>query len=125
MTRASAALASPAARASLRRRVRYGYACAWIGALALVLAPAQASTVVAVNGPWVRVAPDGASAEAYMEIQSSAPAALVGVRSDAAGKITLRAAGKRVAPTAQVPLPAGTLVALAPDGFRVGLERLA
>jgi copper(I)-binding protein len=123
MTATSIAGATPAALTSPRGRGRC--ACAWICALALVLAPAQASTVVAINGPWVRVAPDGASAEAYMEIQSSGPAALVAGRSTAAGKVTLRAPGKRISSIAEVPLPAGTMQPLAPDGYRVGLEKLA
>ena len=106
-------------------RRRGGFAGAWMLALLAVLPPAGATTVVAINGPWVRVAPNGASAEAYMEIQSAGEATLVEVRSTAAGKVTLRARGKRVAEVAEVPLPAGAMQPLAPDGYRVGLEKLA
>lgn len=124
MTRISVGRAPAAAGATAAGRRRCGFARAWMCALAVVLAPAQATTVVAINGPWVRVAPSGTSAEAFMEIQSAAPAALIDVRSDAAGKITLLSAGKRNVPIAEMPLPAGTLVALAPGGLRVRLERL-
>jgi periplasmic copper chaperone A len=106
-------------------RSRKGSGSAWMCALVLALSPLAAGAVVAINGPWVRVAPNGTAAEAYMEIASAAPATLVAVRSDAAAKVTLRAPGKRVVTIAEVPLPAGALVALAPGGPRVGLEQLA
>ena len=115
--------AMDAAASAGRRRRDWGRAMAC--ALVLALAPMDARAVVAINGPWVRVTAGAASAEAYMEIESSANAALVEVRSDAARKVALRPPGKRIATIAAVPLPAGTPVMLAPDGFRVGLLQLS
>jgi len=105
-------------------RRRHGWGRALACAVVVALAPMDARAVVAINLPWVRVSAGAASAEAYMEIASSANATLVEVRSDAARKVALRSPGKRIATIAAVPLPAGTPVMLAPDGFRVGLLQL-
>ena len=110
--------------AVLAGRPRRGWGPALACAAVFALAPLDARAVVTINGPWVRVAADAVSAEAYMEIESSTRATLVEVRSDAAGKVTLRSPGKRIAAIAEVPLPAGIPVMLAPNGMRVGLQQL-
>jgi copper(I)-binding protein len=98
--------------------------CALACGLALAVSPAGAASTFAVTEPWIRVAPNGRSAEGYMEVRSSDGATLVGVRSDVAAEIailpggTARGAGK-------IGLPAGTTVKLVPGGPRITLARLA
>ena len=98
----------------------------WALASALVLSgiPPAAHAVYAINLPWVRVAENATSAEAYMELQSSDAAALVAVRSDAAASITIRRPGKGIATVTKLPLPAGVPVMLAPGRYRIALTRL-
>ena len=47
-------------------------------------APAYGATLFIVTEPWVRVAPNGRSAEAYMQLKSTDGATVVGVRSEIA-----------------------------------------
>jgi periplasmic copper chaperone A len=98
----------------------------WAFASALVLAgiPPCAHAVLAINLPWVRVAGNAASAEVFMEIQSSEGATLVDARSDAATSVTIRRPGKGTGTIGKLPLPAGVPVMLAPDGYRLALTRL-
>jgi len=91
---------------------------------ALALAAQQASALFIVNQPWARPAQPGQATEAYMDLTSTDGAALVGVTSDAAATATIRAPGKTLGKNLRVPLPAKTLVALAPGGYRIALTGL-
>jgi periplasmic copper chaperone A len=91
--------------------------------LALLLAAAQASALFAVNQPWVRPASRDQATEAYMNLTSTEGATLVAVASAAAGSVAIRAPGKKDR-VGRLPLPAQTLVALAPDSYRLVLSRL-
>jgi len=92
--------------------------------LAFELLPANAVALFIVTEPWVRVAPDGRSAEAYMQLRSSEGAAVVGVRSDVTGNIALRPPGASGAAANEIRLPAGVTVLLAPGANRVALPSL-
>jgi copper(I)-binding protein len=63
-------------------------------AVALAVAPAAGVPVFGVTEPWVLVAPDGRSGEAYMQLRSSEGEAIVGVRSEDASEVTMLASGK-------------------------------
>jgi copper(I)-binding protein len=89
---------------------------------ALALAAQQANALFIVNLPWARPAQRGQATEAYMDLTSTDGATLVGVTSDAAGTATIRAPGKTSSKIIRVPLPARTLVALAPGGYRIALS---
>ena len=82
-----------------------------------------ASGLFVVNQPWVRPAPAGGSTEAYMNLSSGDGAALVAVKSAAAGKAALSGAG--AAPVQEISLPPGALIRLAPGKQRIALRRLA
>ena len=87
-----------------RRNVRL---CALASTLVLAGIAQTAHAVYAINLPWVRVAENATSAEAYMELQSSDGAALVAVRSDAAASITIRRPGKGIATVRSCRCPRG------------------
>jgi len=98
-----------------------GLACG----LWLALVPPAAAELFVVTEPWVRLAPDGRSAEGYMELRSSEGATLVAVRTDAASRVAMHPPGPARAPVAAIALPARTSVMLAPNGPRIALQRLA
>jgi len=74
--------------------------------------------------PWVKVAPDGRSAEVFVEITSGDPASLVGVSTPAASSATLLAPGKARKPAKEIALAGGTRTALAPGKHRIALDAL-
>jgi hypothetical protein len=92
-------------------------------ALALVVLPCGAAEVFVVNEPWVLPALRGHSTEAYVNLASSEGTTLVGVRSEVAERVDIREPGARSA-LAQLPLPAGRTVALAPGKPRIVLHNL-
>jgi copper(I)-binding protein len=87
-----------------------------------LLAAFDARAVLSVNEPWVRVAPDGRSADAFMNLRSSEPVTLVAVDSFAARAVTLRTGDNRVAKS--LALPANAPVELKPDESRIRLTGL-
>jgi copper(I)-binding protein len=91
--------------------------------LALALAAAQASALFVVNQPWVRPASRLQATEAYMNLTSTEGATLVAVTSAAADNVTIHAPGKS-GRVSRLRLPAQTLVALAPNSYRLVLGRL-
>jgi copper(I)-binding protein len=106
-----------APRPSYRRTI-----LAWV--FALGCAGAQAEGVFVVTEPWVRPAAAKQSTDAYMQLLSSAGATLIGARTELAASVALRSAtGKAVAPMA-LPLPAGVVVALQGQGYRLVLQSL-
>lgn len=105
-----------------RVRRRWLRSATWGVALALVAADAAATFIV--TEPWVRLAPDGRSAEAYMELRSSEGARLVAVRAEIAAGVALRAPGPERRAVAAIPLPPGDVVKLAPGAFRISLANL-
>ena len=103
-----------------RRGMRSLFACAAVfGVLS-----AEAVPVFVVTEPWVRVAPDGRSAEAFMELRSSDGAAVVAVKSEGVAGITMRPAGAGRATMAKLALPAGETVRLAPGAQRLVIAKL-
>jgi len=94
-------------------------------ALALGALSAHAVSTFAVTEPWVRVAPDGRSAEAFMQLKSSDGETVVGVRSEDVGSITMLGSGPKRTPVTRIPLPAGETVMLAPGKPRLGVGKLA
>jgi copper(I)-binding protein len=91
---------------------------------ALALAAQQANALFIVNLPWARPAQRGQTTEAYMDLTSTDGATLVGVTSDAAAAVAIRAPGKISTKVIGVPLPAKTVVALVPGGYRLALNGL-
>jgi periplasmic copper chaperone A len=100
----------------------------WACGLVLMLFAAHVNALFIVNQPWARPANAGRSTEVYMNLTSTDGATLVAVRTDAAKGIAIRAPGKGVQSADRLPLPPGTLVALAPGKDRlamIGLTRNA
>jgi hypothetical protein len=91
---------------------------------ALTAAAAQAAGLFIVNQPWVRPAQAGQASEAYMDLTSTAGATLVGVASAEAAITSIRTPDAQRGNPRDVALPAGKLVALAPGGYRIALQRL-
>jgi copper(I)-binding protein len=85
---------------------------------------AEAASVFVVTEPWVRVAPDGRSAEVYMQLRSSDGTAVVGARSDAAAGVTMLSPGAGRAIAARIALPPGETVLLAPGAQRLAIGKL-
>jgi len=90
-------------------------------AFALCFDAAGAQGLFAVNQPWVR--PGARATEAYMVLNSTSGATLIGVRSSVAGRASLLGARGRTVPA--LALPAGRSVTLRPSGERIALARLA
>lgn len=98
---------------------------ALIGGLGLGLLAQHASALFIVNQPWVRPAQRLQVTEAYMNLTSTDAVTLVGAVSAAAGSVAIRAPGKAADNLARLPLPARSVVALAPGHYRLVLSRLA
>jgi copper(I)-binding protein len=105
-------------------RYRSALRCVLAFGLALELLPANAAAVFIVTEPWVRVASNGRSAEAYMQLRSSEGGAVVGVRSELTANIAMRPPGAAGATVNEIPLPAGASVLLAPGAYRLALPSL-
>lgn len=93
-------------------------------AAAFGIPASEAASVFLVTEPWVRVAPDGRSAEVFMELRSSDGAAVVGVRSEVAAGVTMRPAGAGRTTVTRIALPAGETVLLAPGAQRLAIPKL-
>ena len=83
-----------------------------------------AVAVITVSDPWVRVAPNGKSAEAFMEITSSEGGAIVRVESDVSAEVPIQRPGTKRAVADSIALPASTNVKLAPGDYRLLLPKL-
>ena len=94
-------------------------------ALALGAAAAHAVSTFTITEPWVRVAADGRSAEAFMQLKSFDGETVVGVRSEDVGSITMLASGQKRTPVTRIALPAGDTVMLAPGRPRLGIGKRA
>jgi len=94
------------------------------GLVLMLLAP-NVSALFIVNQPWARPANIGQSTEVYMNLTSTDGAALVAVRTDGAASAVIRDPGKGARTLDLFPLPAKTLVALAPGKTRIVLIKLA
>ena len=96
------------------------------GALAgvLVLCSTAAQAVLVVAAPWVRPTPERTATDAYMVLTSSEDAWLKDARSIVATSVVIRGA-TGVKNHAQLALPAGVPVVLAPDAFHLVLRGLA
>jgi len=91
--------------------------------LLLLLAP-SADALFVVNQPWVLPASRGQSTEAYLNLTSTDGATLVAVATADAAIIAIVGPGKGAPAVRSMPLPAGTVVALAPGKARLALTRL-
>jgi copper(I)-binding protein len=100
-------------------------AVAIAGLLGGAVATCDAHSVFSINEPWVRVAPDGRSAEVYMRITSSEGAKLVAVTSPQAARISIHPPGNGKAEVGEVALPAKQVVALERGHYRIQLKGLA
>lgn len=101
----------------------------WNRVLTVVLAIATmgssgATSVLVVTEPWVRVAANGRSAEAYMQLRSSDGATVIDVRCDFATNVAMRPPGGSGATVHAIPLPPGVTVHLAPGAYRLALPNL-
>lgn len=104
--------------------LRLAGACVLTGALLAAPLTSRAIAVITISDPWVRVASNGRSAEAFMEIRSSEGATIVGVESDVAAEVPMQRPGTKRATADRIPLPAGTGVKLAPGAYRLLLPAL-
>ena len=91
---------------------------------ALAICAADARAIFIVNQPWIRPAAQGRSTEAYMDLTSTEGAVLVGARSEIAA-VSIIAPGKAARSVRNLPLPAQTMVSLAPGAYRLLLSKLA
>jgi copper(I)-binding protein len=88
----------------------------------LALVAGDAGALFIVNQPWVLPAAKGGSTAVYMDLTSTEGATLVAAKSDAAESVSIR--GPKGTPRgAPLALPARTIVHLAPNGYRLVLER--
>ena len=108
------------------RRIGFLLAGGWIlaGILLAHPVPGRAIVVITVSDPWVRVAPNGKSAEAFMEIRSSERATVVGAESEISAEVPMQQPGTKRATTSGIALPAGARVKLAPGAYRFLLPML-
>ena len=113
-----------AMRNEVRSRWSFALACGLALFVAIASPWAHAASMFIVTEPWVRVAPNGRSAEGYMELTSTDGAKLVAVRSDITANVVMQAPGPKAAAVGEVPLPAGVLVRLQSGGYRVKLPTL-
>jgi copper(I)-binding protein len=97
----------------------------YAAALAFALPAGVAQALTIVNQPWVRPAAAGRSTEAFMNLTSTEGAALVAARTDSAAATTLHRPGGDPRAAAELALPAGTVVELAPGKYRLSLRRLS
>jgi copper(I)-binding protein len=93
------------------------------GLVLMLLAP-KVSALFIVNQPWVRPAKSGQATEVYMNLTSTDGASLVAVHTEEAAAIVIRGPGKGARTVPMLPLPAGTLVALAPGRNRLAMIEL-
>lgn len=103
---------------------RFAFRCALAGAFLVPPLASHAVAVIAISDPWVRVAPNGKSAEAFMVISSSEGGRIVGVKSDVTADVPIQRPGTKRAIADTIPLPAGTTVKLAPGAYRLLLPKL-
>jgi copper(I)-binding protein len=110
----------------MKKRSVHGWLRGFAFGLAAGTIASDATAILIVSEPWVRISPNSRSAEGYVQLRSSEGATLVGIRSDATAKIEIRRSGSRRTLGAEIDLPAGETVMLAPGGDRfvlAGLER--
>ena len=84
----------------------------------------RAVAVTTVSDPWVRVTPNGKSAEAFMEIVSSEGAKIVRAESDVSAEVSMQRPGTKRALADAIALPARTKVKLAPGDYRFLLPKV-
>jgi copper(I)-binding protein len=110
--------------AAMDNHVPHGWRLALACGLAIALIATDAAAIFIVNEPWVRLSPNGHSAEAYMRLRSTEGATLVGVRSDASADIEIRPPGTTRSSVREIKLPGGETVVLAPGAHRFVLANL-
>lgn len=93
-------------------------------AVALALASGASRAVLSISEPWIRASADGRTADLFMKVTSSEPATMAAVDSFAARRSIIRPAIAPAGAAPELPLPAGTLVELAPGKSKVALTGL-
>ena len=106
-----------------RRRWPVSRRAGWCFGLVLALVGGDADALFIVNQPWVVPAAKGRSTAAYMDLTSTEGAALVAAKSDAAARLSI-GGPKRASNVARLALPASEMIRLAPNGYRLVLDRL-
>ena len=109
---------------TLDRCVRIAGFVALAGVALASPSQARAVAVITVFDPWVRVASNGKSAEAFMEIMSSEGGTIVRVESDVSVEVPMQRPGTKRAVADAIALPARTNVKLAPGEYRFLLPKL-
>jgi len=92
--------------------------------LTLVAPLAPATGVFVVNYPWARPAAKGAATEVFMELTAVDGGALIGARSEIAGKVSLIGPGNNGAPVERLALVPNAPVVLVSGSYRVRLSGL-
>jgi len=108
----------------LRLHLRFPNAVLLAAAFVTAPLPAFGVAVITVTDPWVRVAPNGKSAEAFMVVMSSEGGSIVRAGSDISTEVPLQRPGTQGKGIDAIPLPAGTNVKLAPGAYRLRLPKL-
>jgi copper(I)-binding protein len=88
---------------------------------AMLAAPfaSLAVAVITVSDPWVRAAPDGKSAEPSWKFAARTERRSWARESDLGAKVPMQRPGTKPAAVDRIPLPAGTIVKLAPGAYRL------
>ena len=92
-------------------------------ASAVAFWPHDALAIFIATEPWAKPVSRGQSTEAYMELTSTEGATLVGVRCETASRIEIRAPDS-TRPLAELPLPPGKKLLLAPKAYRFVLRNV-
>jgi copper(I)-binding protein len=92
--------------------------------VALALLAPNVGALMVVNQPWLLPAARGQSTEVYMNLTSTDGATLVAVRTEEAARVAIVGTDKPTSEVGCLPLPAGTVVALAPGKYRLALTKL-
>ena len=101
-----------------------------VAALSWLSAAACAAELVSVSNAWVRATVPGQSTgSAYMDLTAGAPATLVAVQSQVAGKVQLHSMSMdggvmKMREVAKIDLPAHQAVSLNPGGYHLMLVDL-
>ena len=104
--------------------IQFACGCLLGAALTAASLPAFAVAVITVTDPWVRVAPNGKSAEAFMEVMSSEGGTIVRIESDASIDMSMQSPGRQRGGIGGIALPAGKQVKLEPGAYRLFLPKL-
>jgi periplasmic copper chaperone A len=95
-----------------------------LAAVCLAMLPVEASALFVVNQPWLLPAASGQSTMVYMNLTSTDGAALIAVHANGATAAVLRGPGPHPSALGALPLPAQSVVPLAPGREHIALIKL-